>query len=112
MSVEQILDQLETKVERIGANMREETRRELNTLIGTLRREVAALAETNAEDAETIAGYTRVSLHEAAREKRNSTLLQHSVDGLSSAVDDFEASHSSLVSAVNGLCALLSNMGI
>lgn len=112
MNAKETLYRLEEKVEKMGDDLDANRRRELTALIQTLREEVEALASTHREDAESIAGYTHSSLREAAREQRNPRLLQHSIDGLAASVESFESSHTKLVDTVNGICTMLSNIGI
>ena len=112
MTVKEAMDRLEDKVEKVAGELDADRRRELSALIETLREEVETLASTHREDAESIAGYTRASLQEAARDERNPKLLQHSIDGLATSVESFETSHGKLVQTVNGICTMLSNIGI
>jgi len=46
-----------------------------------LRTEVYHLSKTDAEDAQSIAGFTEVSIHEAIREEKNPQLLKLSFEG-------------------------------
>ena len=87
-------------------------RAELLKLLATLKAEVSDLSETDAEQAQSIAGFTAVSTHEAIREERNPELVEISLKGLSSSVQGFEESHPKLVQAVNSICTTLSNLGI
>jgi len=112
MTVNEALHRLEDEVEKVADELDADRRRELSALIETLREEVESLAATHREDAESIAGYTRTTLREAAREQRNPKLLQHSIDGLATSVEAFETSHGKLVQTVNGICTMLSNIGI
>jgi Domain of unknown function (DUF4404) len=90
----------------------EKNRDELLDLLGQLKSQVNSLSQTNHEQAQSIAGFTDLSAHEATRATKNPKLLQHSVDGLQSSVDDLEVSHPKLVAVVNRLADMLSNMGI
>ena len=103
-----------SKIEaRIGqSGVKDDSKAELLTLLGTLKSEVAALSETHDEEAQSIAGFTQVSAHEATREAPNPALLKLSLDGLSASVDGFEKSHPQLVAIVNRICTTLSNLGI
>lgn len=87
-------------------------RRELQELLAKLKSEVAGLSETHSEQAESIAGFTEISAHEATREKQNPKLLELSLDGLTSSVEEFEKSHPQLVQVVNAISNALSNLGI
>jgi queuine/archaeosine tRNA-ribosyltransferase len=89
-----------------------EKRRELQQLLETLKTEVGKLSRTHAEAAQSIAGFTEVSAHEATREQQNPELLKLGLDGLSSSVVEFETSHPKLVQVVNAVSNALSNLGI
>ena len=88
------------------------SRAELLRLLATLKAEVSTLSDTDAEKAQSIAGFTAVSTHEATREEKNPELVQISLKGLSSSVQGFEESHPKLVQAVNSICTTLANLGI
>jgi len=88
-----------------------ERKRELLQLLGTLKSEVGKLAKTHDEQAESIAGFARLSAHEATRTNQNPQSLEHSVQGLRSSVDGFEKSHPKLVQIVNAISNILSNLG-
>ena len=85
---------------------------ELLNLLSTLKGEIAELSSTHAEQAQSIAGFTAVSAHEATRTDRQPQLVQLSLKGLSSSVEGFEQSHPKLVQVVNSICNTLSNLGI
>ena len=67
----------------------DDRRQELLQLLGTLKAEVTELSKTHGEQAQSIAGFTEVSAHEATRAKQNRELLQLSLDGLGSSVREF-----------------------
>jgi hypothetical protein len=90
----------------------DDSRAELLKLLATLKSEVSHLSESDAEKAQSIAGFTAVSAHEATREERNPELMELSLKGLSRSVEGFEESHPKLVQAVNSICTTLSNLGI
>jgi hypothetical protein len=90
----------------------EAKREELLGLLAKLKAEVAELSETHADQAQSIAGFTAVSAHEATREDKNPQLMQLSLKGLASSVEEFKASHPRLVEVVNRICTTLSNLGI
>ncbi|HOC57499.1 MAG TPA: DUF4404 family protein [Verrucomicrobiota bacterium] len=92
--------------------IKDERRQELLDLLGTLKAEVTELSKTHGEQAQSIAGFTEVSAHEATRAKQNRELLQLSLDGLGSSVREFEGSHPRLVQIVNAISNTLSNLGI
>jgi chromosome segregation ATPase len=89
-----------------------EKRLELQQLLATLKSEVARLSKTHAEQAQSIAGFTEVSAHEATRERKNPQLLKTSLKGLKSSVEEFEKSHPKLVEIVNSISNSLANLGI
>jgi hypothetical protein len=90
----------------------DESMAELAGLLGRLKNEVAELSKTNAEHAESIAGFAKISAHEATRREQNPELLELSVKGLASSVEGIESSHPALVELVNRISVMLSNMGI
>ena len=93
-------------------SVNEANRAELLGLLATLKAEVSHLSQTDAEHAQSIAGFTAVSTHEATREEKNPELVALSLRGLSSSVQGFEESHPKLVQVVNSICTTLSNLGI
>jgi hypothetical protein len=99
---------------RIGGteSVSEERKRELLQLLATLKGEVAELARTNDEQAQSIAGFAEVSAHEATREDQNPKLRELSLQGLSSSVEGFEQSHPGLVRVVNNISQTLASLGI
>lgn len=105
------LSKIEAKLQN-AHSIKEEQRNELLKLVTTLKSEVTSLSRTHDEQAQSIAGFTQLSAHEATREEKNPELLQLSLKGLSSSVDGFEKSHPQLVALVNRICTTLSNMGI
>jgi hypothetical protein len=109
--IDDTIAKLETRIKN-AESVKPENRSELLTLLGTLRSEISALSQTHGEDAESIAGFTSVSAHEALRSQPNPELVRISLDGLSSSVGEFERSHPGLVQIVNRICHTLSNLGI
>jgi Mg2+ and Co2+ transporter CorA len=109
--IEDTLGKIEAKIE--GAEtIKEERKRELLQLLGTLKSEVAELSKTHGEQAESIAGFAELSTHEATRAEQNPHLLELSLEGLSSSVNELEKSHPRLVQIVNAISNTLSNLGI
>src|SRR5262249_35757161 len=78
----------------------------------TLKPEMAESARTQGDQAQSIAGFTAVSTHEATREEPDPQLLKLSLEGLSSSVQGFEESHPRLVQIVNAISTTLANLGI
>jgi len=109
--IQDTLSKLEQRLQQSGS-MDSATRSELLGLLASLKSEVAGLSQTHADQAQSIAGFTAVSAHEATRSERNPELVQLSLKGLSSSVEGFEKSHPRLVQLVNSLCTTLSNLGI
>jgi len=109
--IEDTIGEIEAKIRDAGA-VSEDRKRELLQLLGQLKSEVGALAKTNDEQAESIAGFAQISAHEATRVSQNPESLQHSLQGLKSSVDGFEKSHPKLVQIVNAISNTLSNLGI
>lgn len=68
--------------------------------------------DTQAEQAESIAGFTESGAREALRSQPDPELLDTSLDGLRKSVREFEASHPKLTEVVNAICHQLSNLGI
>src|SRR6185369_11518703 len=106
--IEDTIGKIKARIETTDA-INEERRQELLELLGTLKSEVAALSETHEEDAQSIAGFTELSAHEATRTEQNPALLKLSLEGLGSSVRGFERSHPQLVQIVNAISNTLSN---
>jgi len=109
--IEETIGKIESKVQGAEA-IPQERRQELLDLLGRLKSEVAVLSRTHGEQAESIAGFTEVSTHEATRSEQNPELLKLSLEGLTSSVGEFEESHPRLVQVVNAISNTLSNLGI
>jgi tyrosyl-tRNA synthetase len=109
--IEKTITSIENKVSD-AKSIDEKDRIELLKLLGELKTEVTELSKTHAENAESITGFAKVSAHEAIREKKNPQLMNLSLKGLSSSVDEIESSHPQLVAVVNKISQILSNMGI
>lgn len=109
--IEDTVNNIEARI-RASDSIKEDRKHELLQLLETLKSEVATLSRTHGEQAESIAGFTEMSAHEATRAKQNPELLKLSLKGLSSSVDGFEKSHPQLVQIVNSISNMLSNLGI
>jgi hypothetical protein len=105
------ISKIEERIKSAGA-LKDENRAELLDLLGELRSQIGALSKTNQDQAQSIAGFTEVSAHEATREEKNPKLLKHSILGLESSVSDLEQSHPQLVAVVDRIATMLANMGI
>jgi len=109
--IEDTVSKIEAKIQAADA-INDERKRELLQLLGKLKSEISRLSRTHGEQAESIAGFTELSTHEAIRNERNPELLKLSLKGLTSSVDEFEKSHPQLVQSVNAISTMLSNLGI
>ncbi len=100
--------------ERLAASptLSPENRAALEQLLQDLRREIDAMDDEQAEQAESIAGFTAASAREALRQSRDPDMLEYSIEGLRRSVREFELSHPKLTQVVNGICHQLSNLGI
>ena len=105
------LSKIEERV-RSAESITPQQRTELLGLLATLKSEVSTLSDTHHDEAQSIAGFTAVSAHEATREARDRELVELSLKGLSHSVGGFEESHPKLVQSVNSICTMLSNLGI
>ena len=109
--IEDTVGKIEAKIHGTDS-IQDEKKRELLLLLGTLKSEIGKLSETHGEQAQSIAGFTEISAHEATRTSQNPELLDLSLKGLSSSVEGFEKSHPRLVQIVNAISTTLSNIGI
>jgi Mg2+ and Co2+ transporter CorA len=109
--IEKTISEIEARIG--GAESVSPTHKEeLLRLLGTLKTEVAELSKTHGEHADSIAGFARLSTHEAMRTEPNPQLRELSTQGLRSSVDGFEQSHPKLVQIVNSISNTLANVGI
>jgi hypothetical protein len=109
--IEDTIQMIEARLQSAD-NIKEERRRELLDLLARLKAEVGELSKTHGEQAQSIAGFTELSAHEATRSEQNPALLKLSLEGLSSSVAGIESSHPRLVRLVNAISNTLSNLGI
>jgi hypothetical protein len=109
--IEDTIGKIEDKIRGADA-IKDGRKQELLQLLHTLKSEIGSLSKTHGEQAQSIAGFTELSAHEATRSKQNPELLNLSLKGLSSSVGGFEKSHPRLVQIVNTLSQTLSNLGI
>ena len=109
--IEKTISEIEEKIS--GAeSVSAERKKELLKLLGTLKTEVANLSETHGEQADSIAGFAKLSAHEATRVDQNPELRELSIKGLQSSAGGFEQSHPRLVQIVNAISKTLSDLGI
>jgi len=105
------IGKIEERLRRADA-VNDSSKTELLGLLATLKTEISDLSRTDADKAQSIAGFTAVSAHEATREEKNPELMELSLKGLTSSVEGFEESHPKLVQVVNSISTTLSNLGI
>ena len=105
------IDKIEDKIEK-SSTLSDAERQELLAIIAKLETEVGALPDSQAERAESIKRFAELSAHEATKQEKNPQLLELSLNGLNSSVQEFEADHPGLVQAVNNICHMLANIGI
>jgi hypothetical protein len=86
------------------------TRAELLALLADLKTEVAALAPTHGEQAQSIARSADAAISLAAQPER--TTEPAVLQDFRASVEGFEASHPRLVQIVDQIALTLSNMGI
>jgi queuine/archaeosine tRNA-ribosyltransferase len=109
--LEDTIGKIEARIQN-AETIKEDRRRELLQLLATLKAEVAELSKTHGEQAQSIAGFTQLSAHEATRAEQDPQLLKLSLEGLASSAAGFEESHPRLVQIVNAISNTLSNLGI
>jgi hypothetical protein len=88
------------------------TKAELLRLLTTLKSEIVTLEHTHAEHAESVLGLAERSMQEAIRRPKDPQLAASALQELSESVAELEVSHPQLVSVVNTISVLLSNIGI
>ncbi len=109
--IKKTISEIEAKIS--GADsVSAERKQELLKLLGRLKTEIAELSKTNAEQADSIAGFAQLSTHEATRTEQNPQLRELSLQGLRSSVEDLEQSHPRLAHIVNSISKTLSDLGI
>ena len=109
--IEDTIGDIEARIQNAEA-ISDERRKELLQLLATLKSEVAQLSKTHSDQAQSIAGFTALSAHEATRSEQDPQLLKLSLQGLGSSVGGFERSHPKLVQIVNAISNTLANLGI
>ena len=109
--IQETIAEIEARIKKAGS-LGDEKQQELLNLLSTLKAEVSEFSKVDIEHAQSIAGFTEVSVHEAIRKKKKPQLLRLSLQGLSTSVEGFEKSHPKLAEIVNSICQTLSNMGI
>lgn len=110
-TINNTIDKIEERL-KTSTSMPAENKAELLNLLASLKTEITELAKTHAEQAESICGFADSSTREATEKERNSDSLKDSLEGLEASVRDFEISHPRLVTTVNAISTMLSNLGI
>jgi hypothetical protein len=100
------------KIIRKSSTLSKKQKKELLHQIGNLQKEISVLSKTNPEQAQSIAGFTQVSMYEAIRSEKNPELTQLSFNGLKESVRRFEVSHPQLVAVIDGIMDMLVAIGI
>jgi hypothetical protein len=108
--IDDTIKQIEEKL--IAAGLSEEKRRELSSLLGSLRSELTILAAKDEDKAQSVAGFATLTSHEATRRETDPALLDTSLRGLQASVENMETEQPLLVQTVNAICRFLSNSGI
>ena len=109
--IDKTLKELEERI-KASTLISKDKKAEFLILVSKLKSEIGELAKTKAEEAESIAAFTKLSAYEATRRKKNPNLLELSLKGLSHSVKEFEVSHPKLVEGINAIATMLANMGI
>ena len=105
------LEKIENKI-KSSPNIPDANKLEYLDLLNALNGEINELNKSQKEKAESIKGFTKVSAHEITRDEIDPSLIKISIDGLTSSVKEFEASHPRLVQTVNAICDFLAKIGI
>ena len=109
--IQETITQIEARIKE-AKSLNDEKKKELLSLLSTLKTEVSEFSKTHPEHTQSITSFAEASIHEATREEKNPQLLKLSLQGLSTSVEGFESSHPKLVEIVNSICLTLSNIGI
>ena len=109
--IQETIAEIEARIQKADS-VNDDNKVELIRLLTTLKSEIAEFSRTHGEQAQSIAGFTQISAHEAIRDEKNPQLVKLSLDGLATSVVGFEKSHPKLVEIVNRICITLSNLGI
>jgi len=109
--VQDTIEKIEKTI-RANKSLTQRNKTQLLDLLEKLKPEIEKLSEVREEHAESVAGFVERSTHEALRKEKNPALLRLAIDGLSTSVKGFEASHPKLVETVNYIASELANLGI
>lgn len=97
---------------RAAHSLSESDRTRLLQLVGALRQELDSLGQDHREDAQSIAHFLSVSMHEVSRKEKRPRQLEAAGHGLTASVETFESSHPRLFEVVNQAAVILTNMGL
>ena len=111
MTNEERISEIEQRL-RSAQSLSEQSREDLLALLAALKNEISRMSDALSENADSIAGFVDISTREATRGKKDQTLLDLSLKGLSSSVQEFETSHPKLAETVNGISTMLADLGI
>jgi prefoldin subunit 5 len=89
-----------------------EKKDEVVAALAKLKPAIAEIAQTHAEDAQSIRRSVEAAAHEAARKDKRPENLNTALDDLKRKVEKFEASHPELFASVSRFSTLLSALGI
>lgn len=109
--MESSLNRIKEKISR-AEGLSPSHKQELLELVNQLYAELSHLSDTDAGRADSVSGFAQVSAHEASTPGRKPETLDYALKGLSSSVEELEASHPKLVETVNRICVMLSDIGI
>ena len=109
--LDETLAKLETNI-RASDALQADQKAEFLRLLTTLKSEIATLEHTHADRAESVIGLAERSMHEAIQQPKDPQRAASALQELSASVAELEVSHPQLVSVVNALSVLLSNIGI
>jgi hypothetical protein len=100
------------KIIRKSSTLNKKQKKDFLHQIGMLKKEIVALSKTNPEHAQSIAGFTQVSMHEAIRGEKNAELTRLSFNGLRESVRKFNLSHPQLVAVIDKIMDMFAAIGI
>ena len=109
--LDETLAKLETNI-RASEAIQADKKAELLRLLASLKSEIATLAHTHVEHAESVISLAERSMHEAIRQPQDPQLAASALQELAASVAELEVSHPRLVNVVNAISVLLANIGI
>ena len=109
--IDQTIEDLEARI-RSAAQLSPAQKKELQTLVANLKKEVTQLSQTHEEAADSIAAFAGLTAREALKSRNNPKLLKIALDGIRASVEAFEKTHPALTLTVNAISTFFSNIGI